>query len=226
MELPDMINMVRELRAEALSAGFENHGELLANKSPQALRALGEDYLRRTKIHRKSDRPFFIDKMPNNFLHIGMIHLLMPNAKIIDARRHPLGCCFSNFKQYYASGQVFSYELTDLGRFYHDYVSLAAHFDDVLTGKVHRVFYEDTVNDAETVVRGLLDYCGLPFEEECLRFFESQRPVRTASSEQVRQPIYRDGMEQWQHYEAWLDPLKAALGDVLQRYPKVPQSGA
>jgi len=222
MELPDMITMALELREEATAAGLESHGELLATKSADELRALGEQYLERTRIHRKTDRPLFIDKMPNNFLHVGMIHLFLPNAKIIDARRHPLGCCFSNFKQYYASGQVFSYNLTDMGRFYHDYVRLMAHFDEVLPGRIHRVFYEDTVADTEKVVRDLLEYCGLDYESACLRFFESERPVRTASSEQVRQPIYRQGIQQWQHFEEWLDPLKVALDDVLDSYPAVP----
>jgi hypothetical protein len=160
--------------------------------------------------------------MPNNFLHVGLIHLVLPNAKIIDARRHPLGCCFSNFKQYYARGQNFSYSLSDMGRFYYDYVDLMAHFDEALPGRIHRVFYEDTVADTEAVVRKLLDYCGLEYEPECLRFFESRRPVRTASSEQVRQPIYREGVEQWQNYEEWLDPLKSSLGAVLDAYPAVP----
>jgi hypothetical protein len=160
--------------------------------------------------------------MPNNFLHVGLIHLILPNAKIIDARRHPLGCSFSNFKQYYARGQVFSYDLADMGRFYYDYVDLMAHFDAVLPGRIHRVFYEDTVSDTEKVVRDMLEYCGLDYEPECLRFFESQRPVRTASSEQVRQPIYREGIEQWQHFEPWLDPAKEALGEVLGAYPAVP----
>jgi Sulfotransferase family len=160
--------------------------------------------------------------MPNNFLHIGMIQLILPRAKIIDARRHPLGCCFSNFKQHYARGQNFSYGLADMGRFYRDYVELMAHFDAVLPGRVHRVFYEQMVDDTEAEVRRLLDYCGLPFEDGCLRFFENDRPVRTASAEQVRRPIYREGVEQWRHYEAWLDPLKDALGPVLAAYPAIP----
>jgi hypothetical protein len=195
----------------------------LSTKSSTDLRKLGEQYLERAQIYRKTDRPFFIDKMPNNFLHIGMIRLILPNAKIIDARRHPLGCCFSNFKQYYARGQNFSYSLEDVGRFYRDYVALMAHFDDVLPGTIHRVHYERTVSETETVVRELLAYCGLEFEPDCLRFFESRRPVRTASSEQVRQPIYTQGSEQWLNYEPWLDPLKQALGEVLERYPEVPQ---
>jgi len=160
--------------------------------------------------------------MPNNFLHVGMIHLILPNAKIIDARRHPLACGFSNFKQYYAQGQAFSYGLTQMGRFYYDYVDLMAHFDTVLPGRIHRVFYEDTVSDTEKVVRDMLEYCGLEYEEACLRFFESDRPVRTASSEQVRQPIYQGGVEQWKNYESRLDPLKEALGAVLEEYPEVP----
>jgi hypothetical protein len=188
-----------------------------------ALRELGEQYIERTRIHRKTGRPFFIDKMPNNFLHIGMIHLVLPNAKIIDARRHPLACCFSNFKQYYARGQRFSYGLADMGHFYRDYVELMAHFDEVLPGRIHRVIYERMVEDTETEVRNVLAYCGLPFEPDCLRFYENERAVRTASSEQVRQPIYRDGIDQWQHYEEWLDPLKAALGTVLDAYPAVPR---
>ncbi len=223
-ELPDMISMAMNLREQAKSDDIAVYADVLASKSADELRALGEQYMESTRIHRKTDRPFFIDKMPNNFLHVGMIHLVLPNAKIIDARRHPLGCCFSNFKQYYARGQSFSYDLADMGRFYSDYVKLMAHFDEVLPGRIHRVFYERTVEDTETEVRKLLDYCGLPFEPGCLRFFESDRPVRTASSEQVRQPIYREGVDQWQHYDKWLAPLKAALGNVLDAYPDVPRN--
>jgi hypothetical protein len=222
-ELPDMITMAKELRGEADSDEIAVYASVLATKSSDELRALGEQYLATTRIHRKTDRPLFIDKMPNNFLHVGMIHLILPNAKIIDARRHPMACGFSNFKQYYAQGQAFSYGLTEMGRFYYDYVDLMAHFDAVLPGRVHRVCYEDTVADTESVVRGMLDYCGLDFEPACLRFFESDRPVRTASSEQVRQPIYSGGIEQWKHYEEWLDPLKEALGPVVESYPKVPR---
>jgi hypothetical protein len=152
-----------------------------------------------------------------------MIHLAMPNAKIIDARRHPLACCFSNFKQLYARGQQFSYDLVEMGRFYRDYVDLMAHFDEVLPGRVHRVIYERMVEDTEAELRRLLEYCGLPFEQGCLSFFENERPVRTASSEQVRQPIYRDGIEQWRHYDEWLGPLRAALGPALDAYPATPR---
>lgn len=222
-ELPDIISMAMELREEADSDEIVAYADVLASKSRDELKEMGQQYIERTQVHRKSDRPFFIDKMPNNFLHIGMIQAILPNAKIIDARRHPLGCCFSNFKQYYARGQSFSYGLTDMGRFYRDYVELMAHFDEVLPGRIYRASYEKTVNDTEAEVRKILDYCGLPFEEGCLRFFENKRPVRTASSEQVRQPIYRQGMEQWQNYEKWLDPLKDALGTVLDEYPEAPE---
>ena len=222
-ELPEIISMAKDLRSQADSDEIVAYAEVLATKSAADLREMGEQYIERTRIHRKTDRPFFIDKMPNNFLHIGMIQLILPNAKIIDARRHPLGCCFSNFKQYYARGQNFSYSLTDMGRFYRDYVELMAHFDEVLPGRIHRVFYERTVEDTEAEVRSLLDYCGLPFEPGCLRFFENERPVRTASAEQVRQPIYREGVDQWRRYETWLGPLKEALGAALEAYPDVPQ---
>ena len=222
-ELFEMQSMARDLRAESGPEEAAAYAEVLARKSSEELRMLGEQYLERTRIQRKTGRPYFIDKMPNNFLHVGMIHALLPNAKIIDARRHPLACCFSNFKQLYARGQLFSYDLADMGRFYRDYVDLMAHFDEVLPGRVHRVIYERMVEDTESEVRRLLDYCGLPFEPGCLRFFENERPVRTASSEQVRQPIYRDGVDHWRHYEEWLGPLKAALGPVLDAYPAVPE---
>jgi tetratricopeptide (TPR) repeat protein len=222
-ELPEIISLAKELREQSDTDEIAVYAEVLAGKNAAELRAMGELYVERTRIHRKTQRPFFIDKMPNNFLHIGLIQLLLPNAKIIDARRHPMGCCFSNFKQYYARGQGFSYSLSDMGRFYSDYVALMAHFDEVLPGRVHRVFYEQTVDNTETEVRRLLDYCGLAFEPACLTFFDNARPVRTASSEQVRRPVYRDSVDQWRHYEQWLDPLKAALGPVLDSYPAVPR---
>jgi hypothetical protein len=225
-ELPEIITMAKDLRTQAESADIAVYAEVLARRTDAELREMGERYIGRTRIHRKTGRPFFIDKMPNNFLHVGLIHAILPNAKIIDARRHPLACCFSNFKQYYARGQNFSYSLADMGRFYRDYVELMTHFDGVLPGRVHRVLYERTVDDTETEVRRLLDYCGLPFEPACLRFFENDRPVRTASAEQVRQPIYRDGVEQWRNYEPWLGPLRHALGPVLESYPEPPGSQA
>ena len=222
MELPEIISMTRSLRQLADSPQSTSYHEVLATQNEQELRELGERYIERTRIHRKQDAPLFIDKMPNNFAHLALIHLALPNAKIIDARRHPLACCFSGFKQHFARGQNFSYSLDDIGRYYRDYVELMAHYDQVLPGRVHRVIYENMVDDTEAEVRRLLDYCGLPFEEQCLRFFENDRPVRTASSEQVRQPIYRDGVEHWRHYEPWLGPLKAALGPVLECYPAPP----
>lgn len=222
MELPEIISMTRTLRRRTGAPQTTAYHEVLATLDAHELRELGERYLERTRIHRKSDTPLFIDKMPNNFAHVGLIHLALPNAKIIDARRHPLACCFSGFKQQFARGQNFSYDLDDLGRYYRDYVALMAHYDAVLPGRVHRVIYENMVDHTEAEVRRLLDYCGLPFQAQCLRFFENERPVRTASSEQVRKPIYREGIDHWRHYDAWLGPLKSALGPVLAAYPAAP----
>ncbi|WP_294120346.1 tetratricopeptide repeat-containing sulfotransferase family protein [Sphingomonas sp.] len=185
---------------------------------------LGEKYLKQTSVQRRTDRPFFIDKLPNNWLFVPFIRLILPNARIIDARRHPLGCCFSNFRQHFARGQAFTYDLAEVGTYYADYVRLMAHIDTVLPGKVHRVIYERMVDDTEAEIRALLDYCGLEFEPACLAFHENERAVRTPSSEQVRQPIYRDATEEWQRYEHHLDPLKQALGEVLEAYPGVPAS--
>ena len=218
MELPEIISITRALRQGATSPGPGAYHETLARMSADERRALGEQYIERTRIHRKLGRPFFIDKMPNNFAHVGLIHLVLPNAKIIDVRRNPLACCFSCFKQHFAHGQNFTYGLENVGRYYRDYTELMAHFDAVLPGRIHRVIYEDLVEDTEGEVRRLLDYCGLPFEDACLRFFENDRPVRTASSEQVRQPIYKGGVDHWQHYEPWLEPLKSALGPALAGY--------
>ncbi|HEY5718747.1 MAG TPA: sulfotransferase [Gammaproteobacteria bacterium] len=215
MELPDVISIARALGGRKTRGETSRYPEVLATLDARELRALGEQYLERTRIQRKTDAPLFIDKMPNNFAHVGLIHLMLPQAKIIDARRHPLGCCFSAFKQHFARGQNFTYDLQELGRYYRDYVELMAHFDAVLPGRVHRVAYETFVEDTESELRRLLDYCGLPFEAACLRFYENARAVRTASSEQVRQPIYRDAMDHWRHFEPWLDPLKHALGPAL-----------
>jgi tetratricopeptide (TPR) repeat protein len=220
-ELPDIITLAKELRSRAAEDEAGVYDGVLARMSPTELEQLGRQYLERTRIHRKTDKPFFIDKMPNNFLHIGLIQVSLPNARIIDARRHPLACCFSNFKQYFARGQSFSYSLEDVGYFYRDYVDLMDHYDAVLPDRIHRVIYERLVNDTEGEVRSVLEYCGLPFEEGCLRFFENKRPVRTASSEQVRQPIYQSGVEQWRHYDAFLAPLRDALGSALEDYPLV-----
>lgn len=219
MELPEIIAMTRALRESGSSSGYH---QVLASLDADGLKQLGDQYIDRTRVHRRLGTPCFIDKMPNNFAHIGLIQLALPNAKIIDARRHPLACCLSGYKQHFAQGQNYTYSLEDIGDYYRDYVELMAHFDTVLPGRVHRVIYESMVEDTEAEVRRLLDYCGLPFEEGCLRFFENERPVRTASSEQVRQPIYRGGIDHWRHYEPWLGPLKAVLGPVLDAYPSVP----
>jgi tetratricopeptide (TPR) repeat protein len=222
MELPDVIGIVKALSGRTRRSEVSRYPEVLDTLAPAALQALGEQYLRQTRIQRKTDAPFFIDKMPNNWAHVGLIHLMLPNAKIIDARRHPLSCCFSGFKQHFARGQRFTYALDDIGRYYADYVRLMDHFDEVLPGRVHRVIYERMVDDTEAEVRRLLEYCGVPFEDACLRFYENERAVRTASSEQVRKPIFRDAVDQWRHYEPWLEPLKAALGPVLEAYPAAP----
>jgi hypothetical protein len=222
MELPDIISIATRLDGKRRKGEESLYPEILADKSAEELRALGEQYLERTKVQRKLGRAYFVDKMPNNFAHLGLIHLILPNAKIIDARRHPLACCFSGFKQHFARGQNFTYDLGDIGRYYSDYASLMAHFDAILPGRVHRVIYEKMVDDPQTEVRRLLDYCGLPFEENCLRFYENDRAVRTASSEQVRQPIYREGVDHWRNFEPWLGPLKDALGPVLAAYPQAP----
>ena len=187
-----------------------------------ARRELGEQYLKRASVQRRTDKPFFIDKLPNNWLYVPFIRLILPKAKIIDARRHPLSCCFSNFRQQFAHGQDFTYELESLGLYYSDYVRLMAHIDAVLPGHVHRVIYERMVDDTEKEVRSLLDYCGLEFEPQVLEFYKTERAVRTPSSEQVRQPIYRAGTEEWRPYEPHLGPLKAALGRVLDAYPDAP----
>jgi predicted Zn-dependent protease len=223
MELPEVTSITRMLRGQGDEDSAMPYHEVLATLDGDALRALGERYLAHTRIQRKTAAPLFIDKMPNNFMHIGLIQLMLPNATIIDARRHPLACCFSGFKQHFARGQSFSYSLEDMGRYYRDYVALMAHFDQVLPGRVHRVAYERMVEDTEGEVRRLLDHCGLPFEGACLRFFENDRPVRTASSEQVRKPIYREGVDHWKHYAPWLVPLESALGGVLDQYPEVPE---
>ena len=185
--------------------------------SAQEVLALGEKYLADTQIYR-SGKPHFIDKMPNNFRHIGLIHLMLPNAKIIDARREPMACCFGNLKQLYARGQEFAYSVLDIARYYRTYLELMEHWDAALPGRVLRVHHEDVVDDLEGSVRRMLDFCELPFEPRCLEFHRTVRSIRTASSEQVRQPIFREGLDQWKHYGPWLGPLQEALGDALVRY--------
>ena len=212
-ELPD---------TPALARRGGNYPQRLKDLPPERFRELGEEYLARTRIHRKTDRPQFVDKLPNNWAHVGFIRLILPNATIIDARRHPLACGFSNFKQHFARGQDFSYALDDMGRYYADYVRLIAHFDTVLPGFVHRTIHEQLIDDTEAEIRALISACGLEFEEGTLRFFETDRAVRTPSSEQVRRPINRDGTDAWKGFEPWLEPLKSALGPVLTAYPGTP----
>jgi tetratricopeptide (TPR) repeat protein len=222
MELPDILAMVQALSSRKTAAGNAQYPELLAELTAEECRQLGQQYIDQTRIQRKTGKAFFIDKMPNNFLHIGLIRQTLPNAKIIDARRHPLACCFSGFKQHFARGQHYTYDLEEIGRYYRDYVELMAHFDAVFPGKIYRVIYESMIEDTESEVRRLLSYCGLQFEPSCLRFYENDRAVRTASKQQVRQPIFREGVEHWRHFEHWLDPLKMTLGAVLDSYPAVP----
>lgn len=213
MELPDIGHLAR-----SLDRPDRPYPLALPDLPAADLRALGEAYLQRTSVHRKLGRPYFVDKMPNNFQHLGLIAVALPQARILDVRRHPLGCGFSAFKQHFAQGQAFSYDLDDLGRYYRDYVDLMRHMDAVLPGRVHRVIYEDLVADTEAQVRSLLDACGLPFDPACLEFHRNDRAVRTVSSEQVRRPINRDGVDLWPRFEPWLGPLKAALGDVLETW--------
>ena len=217
-ELPDIIAISRRLGQKSRKNPASYYPEILTELSAERVLELGESYLSTTQVQRRG-KPYFIDKMPNNFQHIGLIHLILPNAKIIDARRHPMAGCFSCFKQLFARGQTFTYDLTKLGRYYRDYVSLMDHWDEVLPGRVHRVQYENMVDDTESQVKALLEYCGLDFEEQCLRFYETERAIRTPSAEQVRQPVYKEGLEHWRNYERHLDPLKVALGPVLERYP-------
>ena len=213
-ELPDIPALARTGGA---------YPQNILNLTGDERRALGEEYLKRSSVQRRTDRPIFIDKLPNNWLYVPFIHLILPNARIVDARRHPLGCCLSNFRQHYARGQAFSYDLTDMGTYYRDYVRLMAHVDRVLPGSIHRVIYERMVDDTETEVRALLDACGLPFDPACLDFYRTERAVRTASSEQVRQPIYRDAADEWRRYDEYLGPLRDALGPIVESYPEVPQ---
>ena len=211
LELPNVLSISGKLRRLGQREGNHKYPFNLADLSAEQLATLGEEYIRDTQVHRMG-APFFIDKMPNNFRHIGLIKLMLPNAKVIDARRDPMSCCFSGFKQLFAEGQMFSYDQEDIAQYYLDYVRLMDHWDEVIPGYVLRVQHEDVVADLETQVRRMLDFCGLPFEDACLEFHKTERNVRTPSSEQVRQPIFSTALEQWKHYEPWLGPLKARLG--------------
>jgi tetratricopeptide (TPR) repeat protein len=217
LELSDVQRAVLDIQGQGPKDARPRYPDALAELPPEAFRAMGGRYLADTLAYR-TDRPLFIDKMPNNFRHIGLIHLMLPNARIIDARRDPMSCCFSNLKQLYANGQEFTYSVDDIARYYRTYLELMRHWDEVLPGRILRVQHEDVIDDLDGSVRRILDYCGLPFEDACVNFHENRRAVRTPSSEQVRQPIFRDGLDQWRNYEPWLEPLKAALGDALTSY--------
>lgn len=219
-ELADIIAIARDLSGKRRRQDQSHYPAALADISREEAAALGSRYLEGTRVQRLSNAPFFVDKMPNNFTHVGLIHLILPNAKIIDARRHPMDCCFSAFKQLFAAGQGFSYGMKRIGHYYQWYCETMDHWDRVLPGRVHRVYHERLLDDVEGEVRSLLDYCGLPFESGCLRAHETERRVRTASSEQVRQPINRDGIGRWEPYSQWLDPLRKALGPALGNYPE------
>jgi tetratricopeptide (TPR) repeat protein len=216
-ELADVPRLVAGLRGRDSDPGQPLYPAVLARMSDEEFRALGEKYLRDTRVYRSS-KPRFIDKMPNNFRHLGLIHLMLPNAKIIDARREPLACCFGNFKQLFAKGQEFAYGLDDIARYYRTYLELMRHWNRLLPGRILHVQHEELVDDLEGQVRRLLEFCGLEFEPACIEFYRTERSVRTASSEQVRQPIYREGLDQWRNFEPWLGSLRAALGDALTRY--------
>ena len=211
-ELQALESVVRETTRRATG---QKYPEAMQEISAEQARQAGEDYLARATAYRKLNRPFFIDKMPNNFSYAGAILTFLPKARIIDVRRHPLGSGFAIFKHYFVEAYSFAFDLADIGRYYRDYVELMAHFDAVQPGRVHRVGYENLIAAPEREIRRVLDYCGLPFEEQCLRFYENPRAVLTPSSEQVRQPISGEASTLWRHYERWLDPLKSALGDVL-----------
>jgi tetratricopeptide (TPR) repeat protein len=227
-ELPDIPSLVLELQGRQPDLLNPRYPGVLAELEPEDFRRLGERYMTGTRAYRKGKAgtppPFFIDKMPNNFRHIGLIHIMMPNAKIIDVRREPMACCFSNLKQLFAVGQEFSYSIEDIARYYRTYLDLMSHWDEVLPGRVLRVSYEDVVGDLEGNVRRILKFCGLEFEPACVEFHKTERSVRTASSEQVRLPIFREGLSQWRNYEPWLAPLEDALGDALIRYRERPET--
>ncbi|MEP6883715.1 MAG: sulfotransferase [Gammaproteobacteria bacterium] len=211
MELADIPRLVLELQGREMAQDSPRYPRVLQELKAEDFARLGQKYIDDTRVYRTSAKPFFIDKMPNNFRHLGLIHLILPNAKIIDTRRNAMACCFSNFKQLFAGGQEFTYSMEDIGRYYRTYVELMAHWQAVLPGKVLCVEHEDVVEDLEAHVRRILDFCGLPFEPQCVEFYKTERSIRTASSEQVRRPIFREGLDQWRNFEPWLGPLKAVL---------------
>lgn len=221
MELPDIPALALGMGREAKGEG-RHWVQALAEAPADTLAEMGRAFLRRTQVQRRTGEPFYLDKLPNNWLYVPLIRLILPNARIIDARRHPLDCCWSNFRQHYAKGQAFSYGLESMGAYYRDYVRLMAHVDAVQPGRVHRVIHEALLDDPEGEVRAMLAFLDLPFEDACLAFHANARAVRTASSEQVRRPINRDGVDQWRRYDAWLGPLREALGPVLDAYPAAP----
>ncbi|HVH84900.1 MAG TPA: sulfotransferase, partial [Steroidobacteraceae bacterium] len=215
LELPDIQRLVHQFR-DRKEGEPPRYPAILAELTAAECRQLGETYLEDTRPYRRG-APFFLDKMPNNFRDLGFIHLILPNARVIDARREPMACCFGNFKQLFPQGMEFKYSLEELGRYYCHYVRLMEHWQRVLPGKVLRVDYEDVVNDLEGSVRRLLDFLDLPFEPACLEFYRTERTVRTLSADQVRRPISREGLEHWRHYEPWLGPLKRALAPLRGR---------
>jgi tetratricopeptide (TPR) repeat protein len=216
-ELSIVQHIVANLCGREPDINNPRYPRILAQLSAEDCLKLGERYLAGTRVYR-AGKPFFIDKMPNNFRHLGLIHLILPNARIIDARREPMACCFSNLKQLFAQGQEFSYSIDDIARYYRTYLEMMRHWERVLPGTILRMQHEDVVDDLEGSVRRLLDFCGLEFEPQCIEFHKTERSVRTASSEQVRRPINREGLDQWKHFETWLEPLKYALGDALHTY--------
>ena len=218
MELPNIIALAHRLNGRRFVSEEARYPGILADLSAEQLQKFGDNFIEETRVHR-ARAPYFIDKMPNNFMHIGLIQLILPNARIIDARRHPMACCFSGFKQLFADGQEFTYGQEEIARYYKGYVRLMEHWDQVLPGKVLRVHYESVVADLEGQLRRILDYLGLPFEESCLNYYQTDRSIRTPSSEQVRQPIYRGGLEQWRNFEPYLEVLKRELAEEISRYP-------
>jgi predicted Zn-dependent protease len=213
MELAEVPRQVQQLQSREPENGNPRYPGILAQLKSEDFRRMGEEYLADSRAYR-TGKARFVDKMPNNFRHLGLIHLMLPNAKVIDARRDAVACCFSNFKQLFASGQQFTYSFEDIARYYRSYVELMAHWNRVLPGAVLRIQHEDVVDDLDANVRRILEFCGLDFEPACIEFHKTQRRIHTASSEQVRQPIYREGLDQWRHFEPWLGPLKEALGDL------------